>query len=161
MTVLMMFAACYGVWQLTMLASATRTVRMPLLILGVVTGLYGAGMLALGLQLAYTRGVAALTGDSVAEIVRTASYTTDPLIEELAKVAPFALLALLHRKVRAQWGLTDFLLLGAASGAGFALVEQLLRHAGEAANAARAGRSRAGRSCGASASSRSGACPTC
>lgn len=138
-TVLMMFAACYGVWQLTMLASATRTVRMPLLILGVVAGLYGAGMLALGLQLAYTRGVAALTGDSVAEVVRTASYTTDPLIEELAKVAPFALLALLHRKVRAQWGLTDFLLLGAAGGAGFALVEQLLRHSGEAANAGAGG----------------------
>ncbi|GIF96123.1 hypothetical protein Cci01nite_12170 [Catellatospora citrea] len=132
-TVLMMFAACYGVWQLTMLASATRTVRMPLLVLGVVAGLYGAGMLALGLQLVYTRGMAALTGDPLPEIVRTASYTVDPLIEELAKVAPFALLALLHRKVRAQWGLTDFLLLGAAGGAGFGLVEQLLRHADEAA----------------------------
>lgn len=33
----------------------------------------------------------------------------------------------LIRRLRAQWGLTDFLLLGAAIGAGFAFLEAMLR----------------------------------
>ncbi|MEV6031478.1 PrsW family glutamic-type intramembrane protease [Nonomuraea sp. NPDC052116] len=90
------------------------------------TGLYRCGMLAALLELAWTRGVAAWSGEAVREVVGTASYTVDPFIEEVVKVIPLAVAAWVVRR-RLRWGLTDHLLLGAALGAGFALLEALLR----------------------------------
>ncbi|MBB5874551.1 hypothetical protein F4553_007985 [Allocatelliglobosispora scoriae] len=133
MAVLMMIAACYGVWQLAILSSWTRTVRFGVLLLAVTVGLYGAGVLSVFAQLLYTRGVVALTDTPLPEVVRTASYTMDPFIEELAKIAPLALLVLLHKRIRAQWGLTDYVLVAAAIGSGFTLAEALLRFSNEAA----------------------------
>ncbi|GIH03499.1 hypothetical protein Rhe02_15660 [Rhizocola hellebori] len=134
MTLFMLIGACYGVWQLAVLSSWTRTVRLSALFLTVAVGLYGAGVLTVFLQLLYTNGVAAVTDTPLSEVVRTASYTMDPLIEEIVKVAPLALLVLLHKRIRAQWGLTDYVLVGAATGAGFTLAEAILRYSDEAYN---------------------------
>jgi hypothetical protein len=68
-----------------------------------------------------------LTGGSAYLVADTASYTVDPFVEEVAKVAPLLLLAVVAARGRRQRGLSDYLLLGAATGAGFALAEALLR----------------------------------
>ncbi|WP_157898717.1 PrsW family glutamic-type intramembrane protease [Luteitalea pratensis] len=122
----MAIAACYGVFQLAVLGSATRSVRMANLLLAVTLGLYGCGTVAVVLEVLYTRSVAALTHTPVGVVVRTASYTVDPVIEEVVKVLPLLILVL-FRRIRAQWGLTDYLLLGAGTGSGFALVEATMR----------------------------------
>jgi hypothetical protein len=127
----MALAACYGVWQLAVLGSLTRSARIGTLLLSVPVGLYVCGPVAVGLQLAYTRGLAAATGVPLYQVVTTASYTVDPLIEELAKVLPVLVVACWSR-VRRQWGLTDYLLLGAGCGAGFGLAEDLLRYSHQA-----------------------------
>ncbi|MFE7166316.1 hypothetical protein [Streptomyces sp. NPDC057616] len=59
--------------------------------------------------------------------MNTTSYTVAPWVEELIKLAPL-LLAGLSLKIRRQWGLTDFVLLGAALGAGLGLLEAVLRY---------------------------------
>jgi hypothetical protein len=71
--------------------------------------------------------VSALTHTSLATLVNTASYTVDPVIEEVLKVLPLVLLGLLLPGVRRQLGFTDYLLIGAATGAGFGLFESLMR----------------------------------
>ncbi|MFI6760808.1 hypothetical protein ACIBF5_16910 [Micromonospora sp. NPDC050417] len=134
MFLFMMIATCYGVFQLAVLGSLTRSVRMANLLLAVTVGLYGCGAVAVVLQILYTRGVAALTGVSVDEAVRTASYTVDPIIEEVVKVLPLLALVL-FRRIRTQWSLTDYLLLGASTGAGFALVEATMRWSHQASRA--------------------------
>jgi len=130
----MLVAACYGVLQLALLASATRSVRVTTLLLSVPVGLYACGALAVVLQMLHTRATAAITGEPLNDVVRSASYTIDPFIEEIVKVLPLVLIAL-YRRVRNQWGLTDYLLLGAGTGAGFGLVEALLRFGHEAGRA--------------------------
>ncbi|MGH8773709.1 MAG: PrsW family glutamic-type intramembrane protease [Jiangellaceae bacterium] len=119
-------AACYGVFQLAVLGSATRTVGGGTLLLAVGVGLYFCGPAAVALQLAYTRSVAALSDAQLGHVVEVAGYTLDPFIEEAVKVAPLLLVGL-HVRTRLQWGLTDYLLLGAAAGAGFGLLEALMR----------------------------------
>jgi hypothetical protein len=131
MALFMMLAACYGVLQLAAVGSLTRSVRVMTLLLAVAVGIYGCGFVAVVLQFVYTRSVAMVTGTPIAEVVRTASYTVDPVIEEVVKVLPMALLAL-NTRIRAQWGLTDYVLLGAGTGAGFGLVEGLLRFSTQA-----------------------------
>lgn len=135
MVVLMIIAACYGVWQLAVLASATRTVRMSTLGLAVLAGAYGCGMLALLGEIGWTRLVHLITGIPLHEVVETASHTVDPFIEELVKVLPLILIAGLARRMRKQHGVTDHLLLGAAIGTGFAWMEAMLRFADDAARA--------------------------
>lgn len=131
----MFFGACYCVWQLAVLTSWVRTVRLSALFLAVGVGLYGAGTLSVFLQVLYSHAVVAVTGIPLEEAVRTASYTVDPLTEEIVKVLPLALLVLLHKRIRAQWGMTDYVLVGAATGAGFSLAEALLRFSGRVAEA--------------------------
>ncbi|GGV20270.1 hypothetical protein GCM10010260_70480 [Streptomyces filipinensis] len=92
-----------------------------------MVGVYACGTVAAVLELAYTRALADTAGRSLVEVVNTTSYTTAPWVEELVKVSPL-LLAGLYVKVRRQWGLTDFTVLGAALGAGFGLLEALLRY---------------------------------
>ncbi|MER7875581.1 PrsW family intramembrane metalloprotease [Streptomyces solisilvae] len=127
MALLMVAASVYGVVQLLVLSSPTRSVRMSTALLAIAVGVYGAGVAAGLLELAYTRGVAEATGESLAEVVKTASYTVDPVIEELMKLAPLLLVAW-NVRIRRQWGLTDYVVLGAALGAGFGLLEAVARY---------------------------------
>ncbi|UXY32441.1 PrsW family glutamic-type intramembrane protease [Streptomyces sp. HUAS TT20] len=97
------------------------------MLLAVMVGAYACGTAGALLELAYTRAFADTAGRSLIEVVNTTSYTTAPWVEELVKVSPL-LLAGLYAKVRRQWGLSDFTVLGAALGAGFGLLEALLRY---------------------------------
>jgi RsiW-degrading membrane proteinase PrsW (M82 family) len=127
---LMLAATCWGVLQLAVLSLGTRTVRSGTLLLALAAGAYACGVTAVLAELAYTRLVHVATGQPLQQVVETASYTVDPVIEELVKMVPLVLVVVIIRRVRAQWGLTDFLLLGAAVGAGFAFLEAMLRYGG-------------------------------
>lgn len=127
MVILMIFATCYGVLQLAVLGTASRTVRVSTLLLAVAAGGYGCGALALVGEIAVTRALRAISGRPLSEVVTTAGYTIDPLIEEVVKIIPLVVIVVIGRRFRRQWGLTDYLLVGASIGAGFALVEALIR----------------------------------
>src|SRR5689334_17085542 len=122
----MVLATCWGVLQLAVLATPVRSVRVSTLLAAVGIGLYGCGIAAIAVQYAYTRALAAASGDPVPDVVRVAGYTVDPFVEEVVKVLPLLVLAW-HARTRLQWGFTDYLLLGAATGAGFGLLEALMR----------------------------------
>jgi len=123
----MVAAALYGVVQLAAISWPTRSVRLSTVLLASLVGVYVCGTAAALVELAYTRVIADDTGRSLTAVVNTTAYTTAPWVEELLKVSPL-LLAGLYVKVRRQWGLTDFTILGAALGAGFGLLEALLRY---------------------------------
>ncbi|RPF35942.1 PrsW family glutamic-type intramembrane protease [Streptomyces sp. TLI_185] len=127
MTVLMMVAAVYGVVQLFVLSYPTRSVRLATVLLALIVGVYVCGTAAALLEVTYTRAIADRTGQSLVEVVNTTSFTTAPWVEELVKVSPLLLIGA-YTKVRRQWGLADFTVLGAALGAGFGLLESLLRY---------------------------------
>src|SRR5918995_77268 len=123
----MVLAAVYGVLQLAALGwLAGRSVRISTALLCIAVGIYGCGVATLILQAIYTRGVAELTGERMADVVRVASYTVDPFFEEIVKVTPLLLVGM-HVRTRFQLGLTDYLVLGGALGAGFGLLEAILR----------------------------------
>ncbi|MCF4122698.1 PrsW family glutamic-type intramembrane protease [Antribacter sp. KLBMP9083] len=126
----LVFAAAWGVLQLCVLTSFTRTTAFGAHLLALGTGLYFCGPLSVVLQLAYTRTRAAITGDSLYEVVQVASWTVDPVIEEAVKIVPLVLVAW-HVRTRLQWGLSDHLVLGAGLGAGFGLLEALMRFGDE------------------------------
>ncbi|MBF8185536.1 PrsW family intramembrane metalloprotease [Nonomuraea sp. K274] len=134
LALLMVFATCYGVLQLAVLGWGTRTVRLGTLALAIGAGMYGCAMITVLLQLAYTRTLSALTGDSLGDIVPIAGHTLHPVLEEVIKMAPLLVIGC-RRRARAQWRLTDHLLVGAALGAGFGLMEALLYNAGRAGTA--------------------------
>lgn len=127
-------AALWGVLQMFALAWPTRSVRLPTALLALMVGIYGCGTATAVVEVAYTRLYADQSGQPLAEVVNTTSYTVAPWVEELLKLSPL-LLAGLYAKVRRQWGLTDFVVLGSAVGAGFGLLEALLRFGGEAKRA--------------------------
>jgi hypothetical protein len=122
----MAVAAVWGVLQLFAVSWPTRSVRLTTLLLALVVGAYGCGVATALVQLAYTRLYAHQSGQSLLTVVNTTSYTVAPWVEELIKISPL-LLAGLSAKVRRQWGLTDFVVVGAALGAGFGLLEAVLR----------------------------------
>ncbi|MGN9760840.1 RNase A-like domain-containing protein [Streptomyces sp. SD31] len=126
MTLVMAVAALWGVLQLFALSWPTRSVRLSTVLLALAVGVYGCGVATALVQLAYTRLYADLSDQSLVTVVNTTSYTVAPWLEELLKVAPL-LLAGLSLRVRRQWGLTDFVVVGAALGAGFGLLEAVLR----------------------------------
>ncbi|MFI8530438.1 PrsW family glutamic-type intramembrane protease [Streptomyces aquilus] len=128
MTVLMVAAAMYGVVQLLLLSAPTRSVGTATTLLAVLVGVYACGTAAAILELTYTRLIAEQTDQSLIRVVNTTAYTTAPWVEELVKISPLLLVGL-YAGVRRQWGLTDFTILGAALGAGFGLLEALLRYA--------------------------------
>ncbi|QKV92449.1 PrsW family intramembrane metalloprotease [Streptomyces sp. NA02950] len=127
MALLMVAATVYGVAQLLVLSSPTRSVRISTGVMAIAVGVYGCGVAAALLELAYTRSAVELTGNSLNEVVKTASYTADPVIEELIKVAPLVLIGW-NVRIRRQWGLTDCVVLGAGLGAGFGLLEAVARY---------------------------------
>lgn len=127
MTLVMAVAAVWGVLQLFALSWPTRSVRLSTVLLAFAAGVYGCGVATALLQLTYTRLYADQSGQPLSEVVGSSSYTVAPWLEELVKVSPL-LLAGLYAKVRRQWGLTDFVVLGAGLGAGFGLLEAVLRY---------------------------------
>jgi len=128
-------ASLYAVLQLAVLGSATRSTRIGTAMLAVATGCLACGAVTIAAELIYTRGVALLTGQDLGDVVETASYTVDPFIEELVKILPLVLIGVLGVRRRVQWGLTDFLIIGAGIGSGFALTEALLRFSWHAPSA--------------------------
>jgi hypothetical protein len=101
-------------------------VRLSTVLLALAVGAYGCGVTTAVVQLAYTRLWADESGQSLITVVNTTSYTVAPWVEELIKIAPL-LLAGCSLRIRRQWGLTDFAVLGGALGAGFGLLEAVLR----------------------------------
>ncbi|MGW6732633.1 RNase A-like domain-containing protein [Streptomyces sp. NPDC055013] len=126
MTLVMAVAAVWGVLQLFAISSPTRSVRLSTVLLALAVGVYGCGVATALVEFAYTRVYAEQSGRSLVTVVNTTSYTVAPWVEELLKVSPL-LLAGLSPRVRRQWGLTDFVVVGAALGAGFGLLEAVLR----------------------------------
>ncbi len=134
-TLYMVLAAVYGVLQLALLGwLAGRSIRIGTALLAIAVGLYGCGVAALILQAIYTRGVAEISGERLADVVRVASYTVDPFIEEIVKITPLLLVGW-HLRSRFQLGLTDYAVLGAGLGAGFGLLEAILRFSHRGARA--------------------------
>lgn len=123
---MMAVAAVWGVLQLFAISWPTRSVRLSTVLLALAVGVYGCGVATALVQLAYTRIYAAQSGQSLVTVVNTTGYTVAPWVEELLKITPL-LLAGLSLRVRRQWGLTDFVVVGAALGAGFGLLEAVLR----------------------------------
>ena len=126
---LMVFAAVVAVTQLTVLASWARTLRWATLLQGVALGFLVCAPMTAVVQWLVTRGVALVTRQPIGEVVRLASWTYDPLLEEVLKLVPLIWLVWRYRRIHAQLGWTDHLLLGAALGTGFALCEAALRYA--------------------------------
>ncbi|WP_227026170.1 PrsW family glutamic-type intramembrane protease [Streptomyces fodineus] len=124
---MMAVAAVWGVLQLFAVSWPTRSVRLSTVLLALAVGMYGCGVATALVELAYTRIYADQSGQPLVTVVNTTSYTVAPWVEELIKAAPL-LLAGLSVKVRRQWGLTDFVVLGAALGGGFGLLEAVLRY---------------------------------
>lgn len=127
MTIVMAAAAIYGVLQLTLLASPVRSLRLSTVLLTVAVGAYGSGVAAAVIELGYAHAMAASDTQSLQEAMGQGSYTLVPVVEELAKLAPL-FLAGLTIKIRYQLGLADYVILGAATGAGLGLYEVLLSH---------------------------------
>lgn len=134
MVIAILFAHCWGVIQLFVLASGRRTVRLSTVALALATGLFTCAPLAVALSLAWASPLAWAIGRDAAELVRVGAYTLDPFLEELIKLLPLLALTQLA-VVRRQWSLTDCILLGGAIGAGFALAEDLYRFGALAPNA--------------------------
>ncbi|MES5821532.1 PrsW family glutamic-type intramembrane protease [Streptomyces sp. RG80] len=126
MTLVMAVAALWGVLQLFTISWPTRSVRLSTVLLAMAVGAYGSGVATALTQLTYTRVYAEQSDQSLVTVVNTTGYTVAPWVEELLKASPL-LLAGLSLKVRRQWSLTDFVMVGAALGAGFGLLEAVLR----------------------------------
>jgi hypothetical protein len=122
----MVGATVYGVLQLALPSWPVRASWLSAALLAFVADAYGSGVLVLLVTLAWWR-VAVEAGGVPGEVAETVSKHVVPVVEELAKVAPL-LLAGWVAGMRRQWGLTDFVVLGAAVGAGFGLVETLMNN---------------------------------
>jgi hypothetical protein len=96
-------ATVYGVIQLLVLACPTRTVRLPTALLAVAVGVYACGTLTVVLELASAHTLSSLLSVPLAEAVKQASYTVDPVLEESVKVAPLLLIGINVRS-RLQYG---------------------------------------------------------
>jgi RsiW-degrading membrane proteinase PrsW (M82 family) len=134
MVISLVVAHLWGVLQLILLASFARTVRVRTVYAALAAGLYLCAPVTAALQVALTRIVASSMDMSVPELVHVAGYTLDPFVEELAKILPLSLLLMVPLFKR-QWSFTDCVLIGAATGAGFGLAEDLYRFGGSADHA--------------------------
>lgn len=135
MVVMIVLAQLYGVLQVAVLGWGARSARLRTVLAAVAVGFLGVSVATLLVQLAWTTAWVALTGTSRLDVTRVASYTVDPWIEEVAKLAPVAVAWWLLTAVRRSWGVTDLTLAAGAVGAGFGLAEQLLRFGSDAGRA--------------------------
>lgn len=127
MTLIMAAAAIYGVLQMALLASPVRSLRISTVLVTLAVGMYGSGVVATLIEYVYARAAVSHPGQSLSEAMGSGAYTLVPVIEELAQIAPL-LLAGWNLKIRSQMGMADFVVLGAAAGAGLGLFEVLLAH---------------------------------
>lgn len=121
-------ASLWCVLQLLLLSWPARTVGWPTVLLAFGVGAYGCGVFSVLIETVVTRQLAAADETSMRTVLDTVMWTTAPAVEELLKIVPLALAAWALRG-RVQWGLTDFVVLGGAVGAGFGLVESVLQFA--------------------------------
>ncbi|MEV7087523.1 PrsW family glutamic-type intramembrane protease [Streptomyces sp. NPDC093085] len=121
-------AALWCVLQLLLLSWPLRSSGWPTVLLAFGVGAYGCGVVTVLLELFAARQLAAAHESRLSEVLATVTWTTAPPVEELVKIAPL-LLAVWAMRGRIQWGLTDFVVLGGAVGAGFALLESVLAYA--------------------------------
>jgi hypothetical protein len=84
------FAHVWGVLQLIIAASLTRTIRIRTALLALTVGLYACAPAVILLHVIWTRPLSWLTGLSLPPLVQMSSYTLDPVIEEIVKVLPLA-----------------------------------------------------------------------
>jgi PrsW family intramembrane metalloprotease len=124
------FAHVWGVIQLIVLGSLSRTVRVRTVLAALAVGLYAIGPLTVLLELAWIHFAASLLGTPVVQMQSIASYTVDPFLEEALKLLPLAILLLLVPTVRRQWSVMDCVLIAAGTGSGYGLAENLYRYAG-------------------------------
>ncbi|WP_209446263.1 hypothetical protein [Streptomyces sp. MZ04] len=127
MSFVMVAAALYGVLQLALLASPVRSLRLSTVLLTVAVGAYGSGVVATLIELGYAHAAVSQAGQPLREAMGEGAYTVVPVVEELAKLAPLLLVGL-NLKIRYQLGLADYVVLGAATGAGLGLFEVMLSH---------------------------------
>lgn len=90
MVLAMLAATVYGVFQVFALTSPTRTIRLRTALLAIAVGVYACGVLALALELASVHAIVAMSELEMPDAVRRASYTIDPVLEELVKVVPLS-----------------------------------------------------------------------
>jgi RsiW-degrading membrane proteinase PrsW (M82 family) len=128
------FAQLWGVIQLIVLGSLSRTVRVRTVIAAMAVGLYAVAPVAVILQKTWIGVAASLVGKSMADMTGIASYTVDPFLEEALKLLPLALLMLIPA-IRRQWSRMDCVLIAAAIGSGFGLAEHMYRYASSPAAA--------------------------
>ncbi|ROQ77021.1 RHS repeat-associated protein [Streptomyces sp. CEV 2-1] len=127
-------ASVWAVLQLLLLSWPARTVRWPLVALAFGVGMYGCGVASMFVELVTARQLAASRHESLSAVMDTVSWTTAPAAEELIKILPLLIAGWALRR-RMQWGLTDFVVLGGATGAGFGLLESLSMYGGSAGRA--------------------------
>src|SRR5229473_1367428 len=130
MILAIVFAHVWGVLELVALGTLTRTIRARTALAAIAAGLYTCSLSAILLQITWTRPFARLTGIPLFRVTTLASYTLDPFIEELVKVAPLLILIHVIPAVRRQWSTADCILIGASAGSGFGLAENLFRYSG-------------------------------
>jgi RsiW-degrading membrane proteinase PrsW (M82 family) len=126
MILAIIFAQLWGVIQLIVLSSMSRTVRVRTVLAAMAVGFYAIAPVTAFLQLSWIRLAALLLGKSISDVTGFASYTVDPFIEEAIKLLPLAMLMLIPA-IRRQWSVTDCVLIAAATGSGFGLAEHLFR----------------------------------
>ncbi|MFC7891535.1 RNase A-like domain-containing protein [Streptomyces sp. NPDC057381] len=126
MVVVMAAAAVWSVLQLFVVSWPTRSLRLSTVLIAFAVGVYGCGVATGLIEFAYTRLYANQSGLSLVKVENVTGYTVAPWVEELVKVSPLLLIGL-SLKVRRQWGLTDYVVVGAALGGGFGLLEAVLR----------------------------------
>ena len=128
------FVNLWGVLQLVLLGSLGRTIRVRTVLFAMATGVFVCAPLAALLEHAWAAGAGSLIGRPAEAVVAVAGYTVDPFLELLILLSPLTALLLLP-VVRRQWSITDCVLVGAATGAGFGLAEDLYRFGSMAGHA--------------------------
>jgi RsiW-degrading membrane proteinase PrsW (M82 family) len=126
MALVVAFTHVWAALQVFLLGTVGRTVRWRAVVLAFLTGAYGCTALTGLVQFAWILGASALLDRRVADVIAFGSWTIDPAIEELLKVAPLVLLMGLAPRLRRDLRTVDLVVLGAALGAGFGLTETLL-----------------------------------
>jgi len=125
MTIIFLLVYFWGLLQLFLISTSTRTVRWRTLVASFLSGLYLSPMVAILLEQIWIRRLAAQSSDwflGLSFHTQQAAYTVSPFIEELSKLLPLIII-LCWKRVRDRLGVTDILLIGAALGAGFGFAE--------------------------------------
>ncbi len=121
-------ALLYGVFQLWLFASPTRTIRFRTAMTGFVCGAVVTFPLAVLLGWSWVRLADRFVTRPRFELVLWASWTVDPFIEELVRLVPLIVVLMVVPRCRWQWSLSDLVVLGAAVGSGYRWGEHLARY---------------------------------